>query len=122
RGGAGAGLRWKETGQDGARERRQTRQRPAAPVRAGEQVGRRPYCSDSMKPIIYTAWSFRGATEGGEPGIHIARPVVMDSGLAASDLGFTRDRHYTMRTSATADVRWRPGMTPRMIRISKSLQ
>src|SRR5215470_11079872 len=64
-----------------------------------------------MKPIICSAWSFRGATEGGEPGIHSPRPVVMDSGLAASDLGFTRDRHYTMRTSATADVRWRPGMT-----------
>jgi hypothetical protein len=28
--------------------------------------------------------SFRGATEGGEPGIHSPRPVVMDSGLAAS--------------------------------------
>ncbi|SRR6266446_8486806 len=64
-----------------------------------------------MKPIICSAWSFRGATEGGEPGIHSSRPVVMDSGLAASDLGFTRDRHYSMRTSATADVRWRPGMT-----------
>jgi hypothetical protein len=23
-----------------------------------------------MKPIMCTAWSFRGATEGGEPGIH----------------------------------------------------
>src|SRR5262245_58123090 len=65
-----------------------------------------------MKPIICTARSFRGATEGGEPGIHSPRPVVMDSGLAASDLGLTRDRHYTMRTSATADVRWRSGMTP----------
>src|SRR5712692_2832699 len=47
-----------------------------------------------------SAWSFRGATEGGEPGIHIPRPVVMDSGLAASR---------------------RPGMTPHVIRISKSL-
>src|SRR5215470_1950347 len=37
-----------------------------------------------MKPIICSAWSFRGATEGGEPGIHTPRPVVMDSGLAAS--------------------------------------
>jgi hypothetical protein len=37
-----------------------------------------------MKPIICAAWSFRGATEGGEPGIHSPRPVVMDSGLAAS--------------------------------------
>jgi hypothetical protein len=37
--------------------------------------------------------------------------LVGDAGLAASDLGFTRDRHHTMRTSATADVRWRPGMT-----------
>src|SRR5215471_3910699 len=37
--------------------------------------------------------------------------VVMGSGLAASDLGFTRDRHWIMRTSATADVRWRPGTT-----------
>ena len=27
--------------------------------------------------------SFRGATEGGEPGIHSPQPVVMDSGLAA---------------------------------------
>src|SRR5437660_8751391 len=27
--------------------------------------------------------SFRGGTEGGEPGIHSPRPVVMDSGLAA---------------------------------------
>ena len=45
-------------------------------------------------------WSFRGATEGGEPGIHSPRPVVMDSGLAASR---------------------RPGMTRHMIRISKSL-
>jgi hypothetical protein len=44
--------------------------------------------------------SFRGATEGGEPGIHIRRPVVMDSGLTASR---------------------RPGMTQEMIRISKSL-
>jgi hypothetical protein len=26
---------------------------------------------------------------------------------AASDLAFTRDRHLLMRTSATADVRWR---------------
>ena len=33
------------------------------------------------------------------------------SRLAASDLGFTRDRHWIMRTSATADVRWRPGTT-----------
>src|SRR2546427_8881875 len=30
------------------------------------------------------AWSFRGATEGGEPGIHSLRPVVMDSALSAS--------------------------------------
>jgi hypothetical protein len=74
-----------------------------------------------MKPIICAAESFRGATEGGEPGIHSPRPVVMDSGLAAADLGFTRDWHYTMRKSATADVRWRRGMTPNMIRISKSL-
>src|SRR5712664_3798132 len=29
------------------------------------------------------ARSFRGATEGGEPGIHTPAPVVMDSGLAA---------------------------------------
>ena len=72
-----------------------------------------------MKPIISAARSFRGATEGGEPGIHSPRSVVIDSGLAASDLGFTRDRHHTMRTSATADVRWRPGMTLHMIRISK---
>ena len=41
--------------------------------------------------------SFRGATEGGEPGIHSPRSVVMDSGLAASR---------------------RPGMTQHMIRIS----
>jgi hypothetical protein len=68
-----------------------------------------------MKPIICSAWSFRGSTEGSEPGIHGPRPVAMDSGLAAADLGFTRDRHYTMRTSATADVRWRPGMTAHMI-------
>jgi len=27
---------------------------------------------------------------------------------AASDLGFSRDRQCMMRTSATADVRWRP--------------
>ena len=33
--------------------------------------------------IICAAWSFRGATEGGEPGIHSPRPMVMDSGLAA---------------------------------------
>ena len=72
-----------------------------------------------MKPIICAGWSFRGDTEGGEPGIHSPRSVVIDSGLAASDLGFTRDRHHTMRTSATADVRWRPGMTLHMIRISK---
>ena len=39
---------------------------------------------DSMKPIIYPARSFRGATEGGEPGIYSPRLVVMDSGLAAS--------------------------------------
>ncbi len=26
-----------------------------------------------MKPIICEAWSFRGATEGGEPGIHSPR-------------------------------------------------
>ena len=45
-------------------------------------------------------WSSRGATEGGEPGIHILGPWVMDSGLAASR---------------------RPGMTPHVIRISKSL-
>src|SRR5712671_6858985 len=51
-----------------------------------------------MKPIICAAASFRGATEGGEPGIHSPRAVVMDSGLAASR---------------------RPGMTLRMIRISK---
>jgi len=44
----------------------------------------------------------------------------MDSGLAASDLGFTRDRHCKMRTSATADVRWRPGMTQHMIRNFRS--
>jgi hypothetical protein len=37
-----------------------------------------------MKPIICAGWSFRGDTEGGEPGIHSPRPVVMDSGLAAS--------------------------------------
>jgi hypothetical protein len=36
-----------------------------------------------MKPIIYAAGSFRGATEGGEPGIHGPRLVVTDSGLAA---------------------------------------
>jgi len=27
-----------------------------------------------MKPILYAAWSFRGATEGGEPGIYSPRP------------------------------------------------
>ena len=64
-----------------------------------------------MKPITYGGRSFGGATEGGEPGIDSPRSAVMDSGLAASDLGFTRDRHHKMRTSATADVRWRPGMT-----------
>jgi len=36
-----------------------------------------------MKPIKCASWSFRGATEGGEPGSHSPRPVVMDSGLAA---------------------------------------
>src|SRR6266849_10933257 len=36
----------------------------------------------------------------------------MVSVLAASDLGFTRDRHHKTLTSATADVRWCPGMTP----------
>src|SRR6266436_9723670 len=62
-----------------------------------------------MKPIIVARLGHSGAPPlGGEPGIHSPRPVVMDSGLAASDLGFTRDRHYTMRTSATADVRRRP--------------
>jgi len=35
-----------------------------------------------MKRIMRAGWSFRGATEGGEPGIHSPRPVVMDSGLA----------------------------------------
>jgi hypothetical protein len=35
----------------------------------------------------------------------------MGSRLAASDLGFTRDRHFEMRTSATANVRWHPGTT-----------
>jgi len=48
---------------------------------------------------------------GGKPGIYSRRLVVIDSGFAAFDLGFTRDRHYQMRTSATADVRWRPRMT-----------
>src|SRR5215469_6112512 len=43
------------------------------------------------------------------------------AGSPPSDLGFTRDPHHTMRTSATADVRWRPGMTRHMIRISRSL-
>jgi len=42
------------------------------------------FLSDSMKPIICSAWSFRGATEGGEPGLHSPRPPLMDSGLAAS--------------------------------------
>src|SRR5215471_13305789 len=55
--------------------------------------------------------SFRGACAAREPGIHTPGAVVMGSGLAASDLGFTRDRHWIMRTSATADVRWRPGTT-----------
>jgi hypothetical protein len=55
--------------------------------------------------------SFRGPGAAREPGIHNPRSVVMDSGLAASDLRFIRDRHYKMRISATADVRWRPGMT-----------
>ena len=31
---------------------------------------------DSMKPIIYPARSFRGATEGGEPGIHSPRTIL----------------------------------------------
>jgi hypothetical protein len=34
-----------------------------------------------MTPIIWTAWSFGGATEGGEPGIHGPRLTVMGSGL-----------------------------------------
>ena len=65
-----------------------------------------------MKPIICVAPSFRGATEGGEPGIHSPRPVVMDSGLAAEPV----------IGPAEGRTRWRrPGMTPHMIRISKSL-
>ena len=74
------------------------------------------------------AWSFRGATEGGEPGIHNSRPVVMDSGLAASDLGFTHptlpqagEGREGMRTMATADGRWRPGMTWQMFQNFKSI-
>ena len=42
------------------------------------------------------------------------------SGLAASDLGFTRNRHYKMRTSATADVRWRPGTTSDAVGLERS--
>jgi hypothetical protein len=47
--------------------------------------------------------SFRGPGAAREP-ITLGS-VVMDSGR------FIRDRHYKMRISATADVRWRPGMT-----------
>jgi len=32
-----------------------------------------------MKRTINAVWSFRGATEGGEPGIHNLRPRAMDS-------------------------------------------
>jgi hypothetical protein len=79
-----------------------------------------------MKSIICVAHpkieaqSFRCAAKDGEPAIHNPRPMVMDSGLAAFYLGFARDRHHKMRTSATADVRWRAGMTPHMIRICGS--
>ncbi len=58
-----------------------------------------------------------GRHQNGEPGIHNPRPHGYGFRLAAFDLGFTRDRHHKMRTSATADVRWRAGMTPHMIRI-----
>jgi len=36
-----------------------------------------------MEPVIGVARSSGVTTEGGEPGIHNPRPVVMDSGLAA---------------------------------------
>jgi len=55
-----------------------------------------------MKLIVCAASSFRGATEGGEPGIHNTRPVVMDSGLAAEPV----------IGPAEGRTRWRrPGMT-----------
>src|SRR6266849_1883129 len=63
---------------------------------------------------------FPGATKDGELGIHNPWPMVMDSRPVASDLGFTRDRHHEMRTSATAGVRRRPLMTPHMIQICGS--
>src|SRR5215471_13179971 len=63
--------------------------------------------------------SFRGACAAREPGIHTPGAVVMGSGLAASDLGFTRDRHWIMRTSATADVRRRPGTTSDAVGIAR---
>jgi len=37
-----------------------------------------------MKPIICAAWSFRGATEGGESGIHNPWPVAWIPGLPQS--------------------------------------
>jgi len=54
-------------------------------------------------------WSFRGATEGGEPGIHNPRPVAMDSGLAAEPVIGPAEGRTLWR---------RPGMTQHMIRIS----
>ncbi len=55
-------------------------------------VGGRDYfhsLSDSMEPIIYAAWSFRGATEGGEPGIHgpLYWSTEYDSGSAVHLIG-----------------------------------
>src|SRR5713226_1163794 len=45
---------------------------------------------------------------GGHPDYVVLADAKAGGGPdGASDLGFTRDRHYTMRTSATADVRWR---------------
>src|SRR6202035_6175321 len=79
-----------------------------------------------MKPIICAAApknvSHSGAPpQGGEPGIHGPRPVVMDSGLAP-ELGPARLQHQRWSKSATADFdRARPGMTLHMIRNSKSL-
>ena len=61
---------------------------------------------------IYGVGSSPG--RGGEylaEGFRNSNHMRVISGSPPSDLGFTRDRHYTMRTSATADVRWRAGMT-----------